>query len=141
MHAAIFGVREAPDDLVNQYRPDLHVSPQSSPAFIWHTATDPIVPARNALLFASALAAHNVPYELHIWDSGPHGLALANPVTAVDASLNAPHAQIWVDLALSWLDRQAAPPKPTLEELLAAVTDENRHPETDFGSSVGKEEW
>ncbi len=106
MHAAIFGVREAPDDLVDQYRPDLHVTAQSSPAFIWHTATDPIVPARNALLFASALAAHNVPYELHIWDSGPHGLALANPVTAVDASLNVPHAQIWVDLALAWLDRQ-----------------------------------
>lgn len=108
MHAAIFGDRNAPDTLVNQYRPDLHVTPQSSPAFIWHTATDPIVPAHNALQFASALAAHNVPYELHIFDTGPHGLALANPVTAVDDSLNAPHAQIWVDLALGWLERQAS---------------------------------
>jgi acetyl esterase/lipase len=107
MHAAIFGDRSAPDAVVNQYRPDLHVTPRSSPAFIWHTAADPIVPAHNALLFAGALAAHNVPYELHIWDSGPHGLALANAVTASDASLNAPHAQIWVDLALGWLERQA----------------------------------
>lgn len=108
MHAALFGVRNAPDDLVNRYRPDLHVTPHSSPAFIWHTATDPIVPAHNALLFASALAVQKVPYELHIFDTGPHGLALANAVTAVDASLNAPHAQLWMDLALTWLDRQAA---------------------------------
>jgi acetyl esterase/lipase len=107
MHGFLFGVREAPDELVNQYRPDLHVTPQSSPAFIWHTADDPIVSARNSLLFANALAAHGVPYELHIFDTGPHGLALANSVTAVDASLDVPHAQIWLDLALNWLDRQS----------------------------------
>jgi len=30
---------------------------------------------------------------------------------------------------------------PTLEELLAGVTPENIHPETDWGSPVGKEIW
>lgn len=29
----------------------------------------------------------------------------------------------------------------TLEELLAGVTDENLHPEIDFGPAVGREEW
>jgi len=29
----------------------------------------------------------------------------------------------------------------TLEELLEGVTDENRHPETDWGSPVGREAW
>jgi antitoxin MazE len=29
----------------------------------------------------------------------------------------------------------------TLEELMAGVTDENIHPETDTGPSVGKEVW
>jgi antitoxin MazE len=30
---------------------------------------------------------------------------------------------------------------PTLDELLARVTPENRHPETDWGAPVGKEIW
>ncbi|MEO7634910.1 MAG: AbrB/MazE/SpoVT family DNA-binding domain-containing protein [Sphingomicrobium sp.] len=30
---------------------------------------------------------------------------------------------------------------PTLEELLARITPENRHPETDWGPPVGKEIW
>lgn len=30
---------------------------------------------------------------------------------------------------------------PTLEELLAGVTPENIHPETDWGPDVGKEVW
>ena len=36
----------------------------------------------------------------------------------------------------SGLDR-----KPTLEELVRAVTAENRHPEIDWGQPVGKEYW
>jgi antitoxin MazE len=32
-------------------------------------------------------------------------------------------------------------PSPTLEQLLAAVTDENRHGEQDTGQSVGVEVW
>lgn len=31
--------------------------------------------------------------------------------------------------------------KPTLEELVEKITDENRHPETDWGPAVGREVW
>lgn len=31
--------------------------------------------------------------------------------------------------------------KPTLEELVARITDENRHGETDWGEPVGAEVW
>ncbi len=31
--------------------------------------------------------------------------------------------------------------KYSLEELLACVSEENLHPETDWGNAVGKEEW
>lgn len=31
--------------------------------------------------------------------------------------------------------------RPTLDELLAQVTDENRHEEIDFGPPVGREIW
>lgn len=30
---------------------------------------------------------------------------------------------------------------PTLEELVAGITEENRHPEVDFGPPVGREAW
>ena len=94
--------------LRDQYRLDLHVSPATPPSFLWHTATDQIVPANNALRFATALAAHNVPYEIHIFENGVHGLALADEVTAVPGQpgfIN-PDNQIWVELALNWLKHQ-----------------------------------
>jgi antitoxin MazE len=33
------------------------------------------------------------------------------------------------------------PPIPTLEELVAGITEENRHDEIDTGPSVGREAW
>ncbi|MDE1170321.1 MAG: alpha/beta hydrolase [Verrucomicrobium sp.] len=62
---------------------DLHVTEQTPPCFVWHTQEDPYVPAENALLFARALQAKKVPYALHVYERGPHGLALGNhPWTA-----------------------------------------------------------
>jgi antitoxin MazE len=31
--------------------------------------------------------------------------------------------------------------RPTLKELMRGMTKENRHPETDWGDTVGNEEW
>jgi acetyl esterase/lipase len=92
--------------LRDQYRLDLHVSPATPPAFLWHTSNDQIVPTNNALRFAAALAAHKVPYELHIFEDGVHGLALADAVTAVPGAFINPDNQIWVELALNWLKHE-----------------------------------
>ncbi len=93
---------------LDAYALDLHVSASTPPAFLWHTADDPVVPAMNALRFATALNAHHVPYELHMYGSGPHGLALANAVTEIDGRLLDPHAATWLPLALEWLAAQRA---------------------------------
>jgi hypothetical protein len=61
------------------------------------------VPSLNALRFATACARHNVPYELHVYGSGPHGLALADTVTEIDGRLIDPHAASWIPLAVEWL--------------------------------------
>ena len=37
--------------------------------------------------------------------------------------------------------RRVAPPAYTLDALLAGVTDENRHAETESGGAVGEEAW
>ncbi|MET0989985.1 MAG: alpha/beta hydrolase [Glaciihabitans sp.] len=45
--------------------------------FLWHTADDGAVPVSHALRYASALAAHNVPFDLHVFERGDHGKGLA----------------------------------------------------------------
>ena len=65
-----------PDDLVRFLSNELQVTAATPPCFIWHTAEDPAVPVENALLFASALRRAGVPFDLHIYAKGRHGLGL-----------------------------------------------------------------
>ncbi len=53
------------------------VSPGTPPTFVWHTWEDQAVPVRNALEFAAALERAGVPFDLHIYKSGKHGIGLA----------------------------------------------------------------
>ena len=59
-----------------------HVSENTPPCFIWQTATDELVPVNNSYLFAKALQEHHIPYSLHIFSKGPHGLSLADETWA-----------------------------------------------------------
>lgn len=82
-----------------------HVGVDTPPAFLWHTANDGLVPAENSLIFASALQAQHIPFELHIYPDGPHGLSLADRRTAApgaDALLN-PRAAEWFGACVRWL--------------------------------------
>lgn len=71
-----------------------HVSEQTPPAFIWHTMDDQSVPVENSLLFAKAMATNRVPFELHIFEHGRHGLGLAE---------GDPYAGYWTELCARWL--------------------------------------
>ncbi|MDT6981084.1 alpha/beta hydrolase [Levilactobacillus zymae] len=82
---------------------DQLVTDQNVPTFIWVTASDPLVPVQNALAYAQASIAHGVDTELHVFHHGPHGLALANQVTAWKPGTNLPHVAHWVTLATEWL--------------------------------------
>lgn len=104
MHATVFG--EPDQTLKDRYRLYRHVSSTTPPTFIWHTADDQAVFAHNALRFATALADHNVPYELHIFGGGVHGLSLADDTTNADEQFLNPRAQMWIELALTWLKDQ-----------------------------------
>jgi len=67
---------DAPEELRREVSAELHVTPETPPTFLWHTAKDPVVPVANSLLFASALDAKGVPFALHVYERGPHGLGL-----------------------------------------------------------------
>lgn len=53
------------------------VTKDTPEAFIWHASPDIVVPVDNSLLYASALSACNVDFELHIYPVGSHGIGLA----------------------------------------------------------------
>lgn len=74
-----------------------HVTSETPPAFMWMTANDDTVPVKHKLRFASVLKKHRVPHEMHILESGRHGLALAADNPAV---------KYWTHLCQQWLVKQ-----------------------------------
>ena len=75
------------------------------PVFLWHTFEDESVPVENSLLFASALRKKNIPFELHIYQKGRHGLSLANGETnpANEENLIVLECQNWITMAGTWI--------------------------------------
>ncbi len=81
------------------------VTKECPPCFIWHTAADTCVPVENSLLLASACRSEGVPFSLHIFERGWHGLSLCNEETGGQTPEDAEHVRVgkWAELALSWL--------------------------------------
>ena len=84
---------------------ETRVDERTPPAFLWHTADDGAVPAMNSILMAQALAARGVPYALHVFPHGAHGLSMADELTAPvgNAALVNHQAARWFPLAIEWI--------------------------------------
>lgn len=74
--------------------PELHVTAQTPPTFLFATTDDHTVPVMNSVMFYSALVKAGVPVEMHLFQHGSHGsgLATANPQLSV-----------WPDLLMKWM--------------------------------------
>ena len=81
------------------------VTADSPPAFIWHTYEDNGVPVENALLYASACRQAGVPFALHVFEHGGHGLSLCSDETnnQTDADKELAKVGKWFGLSLDWL--------------------------------------
>lgn len=88
------------DALVQELSNEKHVTAQTPPCFLWHTAEDPAVPVENSLQFAAALRRSHVPFDLHIYEKGRHGLGLG------DDTAPFVHALPWTHDLLYWLTVQ-----------------------------------
>ena len=64
-------------ELVKLLSNEQQVTAQTPPCFIWHTFEDTAVPVENSLDFAAALRKAGVPFDLHIYQKGQHGMGLA----------------------------------------------------------------
>jgi acetyl esterase/lipase len=83
--------------LIAKYKPDLFVSKDTPPTFIYHTFNDKTVPIQQSLDFFQALVKAGVPAEYHVFANGAHGSGLGKG----DASLDA-----WPMLLEDWLRAQ-----------------------------------
>lgn len=73
---------------------ELHVTADTPPIFIFHTADDPVVPLTHSLNYAAACRKAGVPLEMHVYRTGRHGVGLASDM---------PDLCSWMGLALDWL--------------------------------------
>ena len=74
---------------------DQLVTASAPPSFVWHTAGDTVVPVQHSYLLGMALAAAQVPHELHVLPGEVHGVGLAEGEPA----------GAWTRLCADWLAR------------------------------------
>lgn len=98
----ILGTTTPTQEQIEMYSLEQHVKDTTPPTFLWHTATDGTVPVGNSLYMAEALVAHKVPFELHIFPEGPHGMSLANDEVVGTAN---PYVMRWMDMSVKWLNK------------------------------------
>ena len=73
-----------------------YINEQTPPVFLWHTSNDPSVNVKNSLVFGEHLRDCDVPFEMHVFPKGKHGLGLAKE-----------HSDIgkWAELAVDWINK------------------------------------
>jgi acetyl esterase/lipase len=71
----LLGENPSPE-LIDLLSNEKQVIKETPPTFIFHTYADAGVPVENALLFAEALRKNHVPFDLHIYEKGGHGMGL-----------------------------------------------------------------
>jgi len=81
-------------ELVALLSDEEQVTKATPPAFLVHTADDPGVPVENSLKFADALRKAHVPFELNIYEHGPHGFGMGK---------GDPILTTWLGRCATWL--------------------------------------
>lgn len=106
---ALSGPQEKSAEWLKSVSSEQRITADTPPAFLWHTANDASVPVENSLMFAAGLRQYNIPFELHIFEDGRHGLGLAEAH---------PQAQAWPELCHQWLRRRSFIPEVTEQSLV-----------------------
>lgn len=98
------GTKTPTEEQLARYCLERYVTPETPPTFMWHTFSDATVDVQNVLTFSQKLKDNGVPFELHIFPEGKHGLSLANEETSSGNPDNiVPHAQPWAELSVRWI--------------------------------------
>lgn len=99
----LFGTEDPTEEQKRLASPAQLVTESTPPMFIWSTATDEMVPVQQSLRMANALAEKNIPFELHIFKEGQHGLSIATQAAASSRNQINDDVAGWVVHAEKWL--------------------------------------
>lgn len=113
---AFLGTREPGVEQKIEVSPNRNVTKYFPPAYLWATSEDSLVPVQNSLKMALALADYKIPFEMHIFEEGPHGLSLADQSSALAREQIFPDAAKWTVLADAWLKKRFELPLPQKQE-------------------------
>lgn len=101
----LLGLNATPE-LLDALSLERRVTEAAAPAFLWHTQEDGAVPVENSLQYAAALRRAGVPFELHIYEKGAHGLSTCDRLTANKPEGIVPDNADWLDHAIRFLERR-----------------------------------
>jgi acetyl esterase/lipase len=94
----LLGKNPSPE-LVQLLSSELQVMTNTPPCFLWTTFEDKTVPMENTLMFAAALRKNQVPFDLHVYQKGGHGMGLGDKPPFA-------HLHPWTGDCLFWLKAQ-----------------------------------
>jgi acetyl esterase/lipase len=98
-HNNLIGTNATPE-LVASLSNESQVTSNTPPCFLWTTFEDKTVPMENTLMFADALRKNHVPFDLHVYQKGGHGMGLGDKKEP-----SAAHHP-WASDCLFWLKAQ-----------------------------------
>lgn len=98
-----FGTETPSDEQIKLISLENGIDERTAPAFLWHTANDGAVNVQNTLKMATALSEAKIPFEVHIFPEGPHGMALGTDFTASKPEMVNPRVAEWPRLADGWM--------------------------------------
>ena len=101
--ANLTGHEEPTEEDMAKFSLENQVTEKTPPTFLWHTAEDKGVPPMNSLLYAQALAENKVPFTIHVYPFGVHGLSTVDEQTLNEVTDKTRLAGGWIDELLKWL--------------------------------------
>lgn len=87
---ALLGDRDDAEH-ITLFSNELHITPDTPPAWLTHTGDDTVVPVENSIRFYQELIRNRVPAEMHLYPSGNHGFVLKLPTDE------------WMKPLISWM--------------------------------------
>ncbi len=105
MVESLFGSLEVAEDHLKKLSPVHYVDENTPPTFIWSTSEDEVVDVRDSLDYATALAKNSVPFEVHVFKEGIHGLSIADYSSASRPEQINPIVHQWVKLCKDWIEQ------------------------------------
>lgn len=96
-HGCVKKIAGNDEDLLQTLAVNKQVTQETPPMFIWHTSEDAVVDVRQSLSLAEALRENRVPFEMHIFSHGSHGLGMGKHLDDVST---------WTQHSAQWIRRQ-----------------------------------